>query len=578
MAFQMFHNLKAIQNQSKKFQNTHLIYTLKKGTKHIKNMACAGCSVSNRKGAKDKDGESASSGCSTGGCGSTGCSTGGCNRVNTHDWLSDVVLPDHDSFDLVEISFKNGSRKQFFHAAHSLNAEKGEAVVVETEGGYDIGQVSLRGELVKLQIKKKNVKPNTVFMNVLRKANERDMEKLNDIRSAEHGIMVQARVIARALGLDMKLGDVEFQGDGRKATFFYTADGRVDFRELIRSYARDFKVKIEMRQITARSEAARIGGLGACGRELCCSTWLTDFKNVNTGAARYQNLSINQAKLSGQCGRLKCCLNYELDAYMEAFETFPKHADKIMTSKGEFWLLKTDIFKGLMFYSARQQRGPSLYRVLTTAQVKVLLERIKAGESLFDLIDESQITEERPNSRRPNNTNSPKTNYNNTSADDEEEVEEEDADYIGDVDNVVELPADKRNPKKRKRPAKTGTNAANPNANATPRPPRTEGGKPPYPKKDDKPFVKREGTPNDKTTPKTGDKPIENKQNRPPFPTHNKPKDGAPNANKPRPPHQNKPKEGDKPNSDKPNADKSNSDKPKRPPFPPRDKPNPPAA
>jgi cell fate regulator YaaT (PSP1 superfamily) len=568
-------------------------------------MACAGCSVSNRKGAKDKDGESASSGCSTGGCGSTGCSTGGCNRVNTHDWLSDVVLPDHDTFDLVEISFKNGSRKQFFHAAHSLNAEKGESVVVETEGGYDIGQVSLRGELVKLQIKKKSIKPNTVFMNVLRKANERDMEKLNEIRSAEHAIMVQARVTARALGLDMKLGDVEFQGDGRKATFFYTADGRVDFRELIRLYARDFKVKIEMRQITARSEAARIGGLGACGRELCCSTWLTDFKNVNTAAARYQNLSINQAKLSGQCGRLKCCLNYELDAYMEAFETFPKHADKIMTSKGEFWLLKTDIFKGLMFYSARQQRGPSLYRVLTTVQVKALLERLKAGESLFDLIDESQIAENSA-SRRPAPAQTPKTNYNNTSADDEVEVEEEDADYMGDVDNVVELPADKRNAaKKRKRSKNKGEGTPNPNAN-TPRPPRPDGAKD-APKDGAKPFVKND-KPRENRPPNP---PRDNKnENRPPR--DNAPKDGAkdgaqndkPRENRPpnpprdnknenRPPRDNAPKDGAKPfvKNDKPRENKPNDNRPprenkpndNRPPRdnnnrPPRDNNNPPPA
>ena len=197
-------------------------------------------------------------------------------------------------------------------------AETGDNVVVEAGTGYDVGTITLSGELVRLQMKKKKVSTTAVLPNIIRRCNERDFEKLQDARSLEQQTMVRARVIARSLKLDMKIGDVEYQGDRRKATFYYTADGRVDFRELIKLFAREFKVKIEMRQIGARQESARIGGLGSCGRELCCSTWLTDFKSVSTAAARYQNLAINQSKLSGQCGRLKCCLNYELDSYMVA--------------------------------------------------------------------------------------------------------------------------------------------------------------------------------------------------------------------------------------------------------------------
>lgn len=216
---------------------------------------------------------------------------------------------------------------------------------------------------------------------------ERDLEKLDEARSLEKQAMVQARAISRSLGLDMKVGDVEFQGDKRKATFYYTADGRVDFRELVRSYAKEFKVKIEMRQIGARQESARIGGIGACGRELCCSTWLSDFKSVSTTAARYQNISINQTKLSGQCGRLKCCLNYELDSYVDALEDFPRKADHIKTKKGRASLIKTNIFKGLLYYSYDDPmlRGPMV--ALPKQRVKDIQAMNKAGEYPPDLLD-----------------------------------------------------------------------------------------------------------------------------------------------------------------------------------------------
>jgi len=240
-----------------------------------------------------------------------GCGSGGCNKLNTYDWLSRMDLPDSNDFGYVEVSFKNGSRKSFYHYSPHSHAVTGDMVVVESGAGMDVGKISLSGDLVRLQMKKKNVDQEGIVHKIVRRANERDLEKLHEARSKEKQTMIKARIIARKLELDMKIGDVEYQGDKRKATFFYTAEGRVDFRELIKQYAKEFRVKIEMRQIGARQESSRIGGIGSCGRELCCSTWLTDFRSVSTAAARYQNLAINQTKLSGQCGRLKCCLNFE---------------------------------------------------------------------------------------------------------------------------------------------------------------------------------------------------------------------------------------------------------------------------
>lgn len=329
-------------------------------------------------------------GCSTGidtqqvpGCGSKGsCS---CSKLNTFDWLSDIDLPDSEEFDIIEVSFKNGSRKGFYFNQPFTKAHTSDMVVVEAGVGYDIGRVTLSGELVRLQMKKKGVDPHQVFPSVIRRANERDVERLRDARMYERETMLRARVIARSLGLIMKIGDVEYQGDRRKATFYYTADGRVDFRELIKIYAKEFRVKIEMRQIGARQESARIGGLGSCGRELCCSTWLTDFKSVSTAAARYQNLAINQSKLSGQCGRLKCCLNYELDSYMEAVSAFPKKADTLHTQAGVATLIKTDIFKGLMYYMYKERRSSKIYP-LEIKRVKYILDANAQGKKPLELV------------------------------------------------------------------------------------------------------------------------------------------------------------------------------------------------
>jgi cell fate regulator YaaT (PSP1 superfamily) len=324
--------------------------------------------------------------CSTGGCGkSGGCSTGGCNRVNTFDWFADIPLSDNYNFNLVEISFKNGSRKAFFHNDNKLDLYKGDVVVVEAAQGYDIGEVSLKGELVKLQMKRKNVKESSdTIRKILRVASENDIEKLNDLRALERDIMIKARVISRELNLDMKLGDVEFQGDGKKVTFFYTAENRIDFRDLVKRYVSEFKVKIEMRQIGARQEAGRIGGIGSCGRELCCSTWISDFKSVSTGAARYQQLSINTEKLSGQCGRLKCCLNYELDTYMDALKVIPKNPDKLKTQEGNAFLRKTDVFKGELTYNI--EKTNKFYK-LSAEDVKKILLMNKNGEKPASLVD-----------------------------------------------------------------------------------------------------------------------------------------------------------------------------------------------
>jgi cell fate regulator YaaT (PSP1 superfamily) len=296
------------------------------------------------------------SSCGTGkpnGCKSNGgCSTGGCNRLNVHDWLANLPFADPNSdCRIVEVTFNNGSRKDFYRNNTLQQFEKGDMVTVEGVSGFDVGMVNLSGELVRLQMKKKGVKEDNPDMKkIMRKANEMDLQKWKESKEREKPALVRTRAIIIQMKLDMKLIEVEIQADGRKATFYYTAEDRVDFRELIKILAGDFKVKVEMKQIGIRQEAAKIGGIGSCGRELCCSSWLSDFKSVTTTIARYQNLSINQTKLSGQCGRLKCCLNYELDTYLDALQHFPTNADILELSRGTATLIKKDIFKNLMWY------------------------------------------------------------------------------------------------------------------------------------------------------------------------------------------------------------------------------------
>jgi cell fate regulator YaaT (PSP1 superfamily) len=272
--------------------------------------------------------------------------------MNAYDWLVNLPIADmDDACRVVEVSFNQGSRKDFYRNGTMQHFEKGDWITVEGVAGFDVGEVQMTGEIVRIQLKKKGADEFSPDMRkVLRRAGDRDLDLLKQNKAREKEALIRSRAIAKQLNLNMKVSQVEFQADGKKATFFYIADDRVDFRELIKVYASEFRIKVEMRQIGARQEAGKIGGIGSCGRELCCATWLTDFRSVNTAAARYQNLSINQTKLSGQCGRLKCCLNYELDTYLDALQGFPENADMLRIARGTATLIKKDIFKNLMWY------------------------------------------------------------------------------------------------------------------------------------------------------------------------------------------------------------------------------------
>lgn len=342
-----------------------------------------------------------SSGCGTekngipAGCNNNGScgTTGGCNKLTVFDWLGNMRLPEGQrAFDIVEVRFKN-SRKEYFRNTNNLTLNVGDPIAVEATSGHDIGTVSLTGELVKLQLKKRNINfDSEEIKKIYRKAKQGDIDKWKEAQSLEVDTMYRARTIALKLGLEMKLSDVEYQGDKSKAIFYYTADARVDFRELIKVLADEFKVRIEMRQIGARQEASRLGGIGSCGRELCCSTWLTDFRTVNTSAARYQQLSLNPLKLAGQCGKLKCCLNYELDSYVDALKEFPDlDGKKLQTKKGDAFLQKTDIFKRMLWFSYRSE--PGVFIPLTIEAVKSILEDNAKGELPEALIPSVKFNE-----------------------------------------------------------------------------------------------------------------------------------------------------------------------------------------
>lgn len=300
-------------------------------------MGCTSCSTTNNGQPK---------GCKNNGT----CGTDGCNKLTVFDWLANMDLPGHqEPFGYVEVRFKNG-RKDFFHNNEKLSLSIGDVVATEAASGHDIGIISLSGELVRIQMKKKKQNPEESNLKIYRKATQRDIDIWHKAKDREETVKVRARQIAIRLNLRMKISDVEFQGDGSKAVFYYTADDRVDFRDLIKEFAAEFSIRIEMKQVGFRQEASRLGGIGSCGRELCCSTWLTDFRSVNTSAARYQQLSLNPQKLAGQCGKLKCCLNYELDTYMESLENFPSTDVKLVTEKGTAVCQKIDIFKGVLWY------------------------------------------------------------------------------------------------------------------------------------------------------------------------------------------------------------------------------------
>ncbi len=319
------------------------------------------------------------------GCKNNGtCGSDGCNKLTVFDWLSNMSLPANmEPFNGVEVRFKNG-RKHFYQNSEKLSLAIGDVVATEASPGHDIGIVSLTGELVRVQMKKKKESPITdTLPKIYRKATQKDIDIWQKVRDREADVQKRSREIAIRLGLKMKISDIEFQGDASKAIFYYTAEERVDFRELIKEFARTFNTRIEMKQVGFRQEAARLGGIGSCGRELCCSTWLTDFRSVNTSAARYQQLSLNPQKLAGQCGKLKCCLNYELDTYLDALENFPKSDVKLQTEKGPAVCQKSDIFKGLLWYA--YERDGMNWHQLHVDKVNEIIAINKKGNKVASL-------------------------------------------------------------------------------------------------------------------------------------------------------------------------------------------------
>ena len=383
-------------------------------------MGCKSCSTA-------KDGQP--KGCKNNGT----CGTDSCNKLTVFDWLSNMTLPSGASpFNWVEVRFKNG-RKVYYKNLENLTLSLGDVVATQAVSGHDIGIVTLSGELVKVQMKRKNISetPDEVFK-IYRKASQKDIDVWGSARDKEEPMKVKARQFAIDLRLKMKISDIEFQGDASKATFYYTADERVDFRELIKLFAREFRIRIEMKQVGLRQEAARLGGIGSCGRELCCSTWLTDFRSVSTSAARYQQLSLNPLKLAGQCGKLKCCLNYELDSYLDALKAFPKTWIKLKTDKGIAVCQKTDIFKGYMWYAyegewanwhmlktsqaneiialnAKKERVESLeeYASELVEEVKADFENV-VGQDSLTRFDKPKAKSRRKNNRRRNSSRSQK--------------------------------------------------------------------------------------------------------------------------------------------------------------------------
>jgi cell fate regulator YaaT (PSP1 superfamily) len=333
-------------------------------------MACASCST--------KDG-------SPKGCKNNGtCGTDSCNKLTVFDWLSNMSLPNGEKpFNWLEVRFKNG-RKDYYHNTENLTLSIGDIVATQAQSGHDIGMVTLTGELVRVQMKRKNISEKREdVLKIYRKASQKDIDIWSAARDKEEPMKVKARQFAIDLKLQMKISDIEFQGDASKATFYYTAEERVDFRELIKVFAREFRTRIEMKQVGFRQEAARLGGIGSCGRELCCSTWLTDFRSVSTSAARYQQLSLNPQKLAGQCGKLKCCLNYELDTYLDALKSFPKTDIKLKTEKGTAVCQKTDIFKGHMWY-AYEGEWMNWHKI-TTEQANEIIDANKKNKPITSL-------------------------------------------------------------------------------------------------------------------------------------------------------------------------------------------------
>lgn len=347
-------------------------------------MACTNCSTKNSNSGTPR------------GCQSNGtCGTDSCNKLTVFDWLSNMQYPTgFEPFDVVEVRFKNG-RKDFYQNIDKLSLSIGDIVATEAAPGHDIGIVTLTGELVRVQMKKKKVNPEGEILKIYRKASQKDIDIWTEAREKEEPMKVRARELAIKLQLEMKISDIEFQGDASKATFYYTANDRVDFRQLIKDFAKEFSIRIEMKQVGFRQEASRLGGIGSCGRELCCSTWLTDFRSVNTSAARYQQLSLNPQKLAGQCGKLKCCLNYELDTYLDALKGIPDADTKIYTENGDAVCQKIDIFKGTMWFAYTSNFANWI--VLKVEDVKEMIQINKEGKKVSALEDyvEETISKEK---------------------------------------------------------------------------------------------------------------------------------------------------------------------------------------
>ena len=412
-----------------------------------------------------------SCGCRTSGdsshsCGSkseTGCdkvdTCGNSYKLNVFDWLANIKSPQNEC-DYVEVRFKN-ERKSFYHNIDKLPLHIGSIVTVESSSGYDVGVVSLTGELVRIQMKKKNFGEEQASK-IIRIATKKDVEIWQNSRKKEEEVKKEARKIALNLNLEMKISDIEYQGDGSKITFYYTADGRVDFRQLIKEYAAVFRAKVDMKQIGYRQEAAKLGGIGSCGRELCCSTWLTDFRSVNTNAARYQQLSINPLKLAGQCGKLKCCLNFELDSYMDALSHFPSSSTVLDTEKGKAFCIKIDVFKKRMWFAYVD--NSILWYDLDIQEVKEMISMNKKGNKIppleeyktqelsaptkeIDLIQENNIDrfEKKKSNKKPKNkekkNTSPKEEKNNNNAPKQNNSEQQ-------------KPNNRKNNKKRNNPKK----------------------------------------------------------------------------------------------------------------------------
>lgn len=395
----------------------------------------------------------------------------GCGRqdkqLNTYDYLADIP-GNNDATDLVEVQFKN-TRKGYYHNSNHLPLEKGDIVAVEASPGHDIGVVTLTGRLVPLQMKKANLKQDQEIKRVYRKAKHVDMEKYEEAKSREHATMIRSRQIAKELGLAMKIGDVEYQGDGNKAIFYYIADGRVDFRQLIKVLAEAFHVRIEMKQIGARQEAGRIGGIGPCGRELCCATWMKNFISVSTSAARYQDISLNPQKLAGQCAKLKCCMNYEVDAYVEAGKRLPSREVTLQTMDAEYFFFKADILAGLVTYSTDKHLAANLV-TLTTKRVFEIInmnkrgekpERLEAGEAAApvkpaDLVEQESLTRFDKRKKNRNKRKNNDKNRANTAPKDAEATPQKEEKTAQQTENKEQRRPDNRNKDRERREHREG--------------------------------------------------------------------------------------------------------------------------